>query len=175
MKTLLKSFPRTLEYYEVMTGKPLVIKLDDYVMEFNFWTIKDFLYFNEVYKSILTAFNNMNEMKADKNLNILKIAYYRKLIQLIYEVSKKNIKFLERKKYKKYLKKIFYNDINKLIEIFRMILDYNSSIKKKLLEIQNFNIWDSNTIPIIGGLHLSEYIQTNEKGEKFILPRYSLN
>ena len=67
------------------------------------------------------------------------------------------------------------SNISVLIKTVESVLRYNADVKKKAQKVQNLDIWAQEYTPIIGGKPLSELIRTNKKGEKYLIPRHSLN
>ena len=165
---------KPLEFVEVLEGKPLTLDIKGIKVQFNLWSVKDFLKFNKEYKTIFHYIDVANTLQGDI-VDKLKVKYFISLIDLIYKHTKNQFKYFDRKKYKKNLKFIFMNDIALLINTYDSILKYNSDIKKKLQALANFDIFQSSASLTIGGECLSNYIQTDTTGKKFILPRYLLN
>lgn len=175
IKALLKVDYRPLEYIEVQQGKPLNVLIEPgLVLTFHLQTIKDFIYFNENYKILFNLIERVNDM-AIPNKDQVKIAYFIKLIELLFDMVKSQYGFFARRRLLKRMKLILLNDITRLIDIYDNILRYNSEVKKKLSRLQSFDIWGGNASWTIGGRPLSAFTRTNEKGEKYLIPRFLLN
>ena len=167
---------RPLEYIEVLEKKPLNIKIGRYIIKFDLETIKNFLYFNTNTKQILKNIDDLNKLNVNTlKTNTLKIINFRALIHIIYNLTKQQFNFLSRIKYKFYIFRYLMGDTTILLEVVTKIFEYNTSLKKKLENLRNFNIWQTNAFQINGEDSYLNYIRMTESGQKYLIPRYSLN
>jgi len=162
---------KPLEYIEVETGKPLLIKLNDkYIFKTNLQKAMNLIKFNtskNIILSTITLLNDSDDFKAE--MGQLQMNNYQLLIRLLFEISKENHKgYFAKKKYYKFLNKFLLDDIELLLNIFKKVLIYNSDLKKKALKVQNMDIFKGTVLDTTtGGQSLSALIKTDQKtGEK---------
>ena len=128
---------RPLEYIEVLQGKPINIEIEKgLILCFNLSVVKDFIYFNENYKLLFKQIEYLNNNPALPNVGKIKIAYFIKLIELLFNLIKKDYGYFKGRNILKRLKFVLLNDIEKLINVYDTLLKYNSELKKKLFNLQ---------------------------------------
>lgn len=162
---------RPLEYIEVIRKKPLIKKLSDkYYFKCELKSINDFLLFNSSKTMIFKNINLFNEAVQDNEVYRSKITLFKMLIKLLYEISKKEYNgFIAKYKYYKFLNKYLFNNIEILYEIVDNVLCYNTRLKKKALEIQNFDIFQNVSLTTVGGQLLSDLVKIDqETGKKYL-------
>jgi hypothetical protein len=162
---------RPLTYIEVEQGKELIVRLDDkYAFKTKLQIADNFIKFNTSKDIILKQLDRLNELKSDdRKVYEAKIQCYKVLIRLLYEISKDNYKgFFAKRKYYKYLNKLFLNDIKLMTNVFQSVLDYNTDLKKKLKKLQNTKIFKSSVSDMTtGGQSLQDLIEIDPNtGEK---------
>jgi hypothetical protein len=131
----------------------------------------NFITFNDNKNMILNQLNKLNELQTnDLMVQRAKIECYKSLIILLYEISAPDGYFKCRKWYK-YLYKKFINDVPLMIGVFKKVLEYNSGLKKKALNLLSFEIFKGNVSEMTtGGQLLSDLIRVNpETGEKYFI------
>lgn len=160
-----------LEYIDVLDKKPLCISLPRYVYQTNLMTISRFVRFNREYKTILMYIDKLNDMQG-VGRDIVLIANWKKLINIIVKQSGGNYNPLRRFFYYRYAKKYFYKNLDKFLDVTKLVLRYNTEVKKKAQELQNFDIWQGGTSATIGGTPLTDYVTRGENGKIIMRPRH---
>jgi hypothetical protein len=160
---------KPLEYIEVLQGKPLTLEPDGlFAFTVNLQSIENFLKFNATYKTLLTYIDSLKGSK-DKQGMALKIQLFSKLIDLVADMA--GCTRRQRKKMRRY----YLANIDAFLDTFKIILEYNAKVKKKLEALQSFDIWGSDAFPTLGGISLSSFVRHTEKGEMYFVPRHSQN
>ncbi|KKK95415.1 hypothetical protein LCGC14_2673030 [marine sediment metagenome] len=162
---------RPLEYIEVEQGKPLIIKLNDkFIFKAELQIAENFIKFNTSKNIMFDNLDKLNKINDDSlEVNIAKVSCYNVLIKLLYEISKNNYDgFFKRRKYYKFLSKLFLKDIVLMINVFTKVLAYNSDLKKKLEDLRNIKIFSSDASELTaGGQPLQDLIEVDPStGEK---------
>jgi len=167
-----------LEYIEIKQKKKLIIKLnDDWAFSCNLDNFYDFIKFNAVKTQAIGSIEKLNDLDDSANVTGLKIANYRLLITMLYEISKNHFihKYPKttnkvREKYRAFLEE-YLIDQNNMVQVFTKVLRYNTELKKKLQVLMNFQIFNSDASMTIGGRQLSDYIKIDpQTGEKSFDP-----
>lgn len=163
---------RPLEYIEVQRDKPLIIKLNEkYLFRCELKSINDFLLFNDSKTMILKNLELLNSQGNSDVINRSKVTLFKMLIKILYEISKREYKgFIQKYKYYKFLNKFFFDDLETMYKVTDAVLRYNSRLKKKALEIQNFDIFQNVSLTTAGGQQLSDLLRTDPKtGKKYLI------
>jgi hypothetical protein len=166
-----------MNYLNVLYKVPYVKKLENWTIKIDLQVTKNFIRFESKRAYCFGMLEKINQMNAGVKTDRLKIGYFIELIKLIYNLSKNEYGFFKRRKYKKYLMDTFLDNVSLLIDIYREILDHNSyvSIKKKLQEMRNYDIWAVHVSQTIGDDYYSKCIRRTEDGRKYLIPASSLN
>lgn len=158
-----------LTYIEVEQNKPLNIKLDDkHIFKCNLQIAKNFVLFNSNKNVILNRLEKLNELDSTEYaVNFAKVECFKVLISMLYDISKPKGYYAKRKWYK-YLSKLFLDDIELMMSVFEKVLSYNSTLKKKALSLQSFEIFQNNASDMtVGGVPLKDLIIVDHiTGEK---------
>jgi len=163
---------KPLEYLEVKQDKPFIKPLTNgWIFICKLQTIGDFISFNESKNMILSEIERLNNVeKIDLLTRTAKIINYKLLIELLYQLSKKQYGFFKRIRYRKYLHKYLFNNFNIFLDIFKELLRFNTGLKKKQESIQKHAIFPKNVSLTFGGQHLEDLIRINpETGEKYFI------
>lgn len=159
-----------LTYIEVEQDKPLVIKLDDtHFFKCNLQKAMNFILFNSHKNVILERRKTLDEIgETNPAIDYAKIQCDKALIAMLYRISKPK-GFFKSRKWFIYLNKLFMDNIVLMKSVFQQVLDYNSSIKKKALNLLNTDIFKGNVSDLTaGGKSLSDLVRTDPKtGEKY--------
>ena len=166
-----------MNYLQVLYKTPYVKKLDKWTIKIDLQTVKNFIQFESKRAYIFKSIDKLNQLEPTKKTDRIKVAYFVQLIKLIYEMSKKEYGLLNRGAYKKFLMNTFLDNINLLIDVYKEILDHNSfvEVKKKLQEMQVYDIWAVSASMTIGDDYYMRCIRTTENGRKYLVPASSLN
>lgn len=155
-----KVVAKPLTYIEVEQNEPLNIKLDDkHMYTCKLQIAQNFIIFNSNKNIIMERLDRLNELKStDNKVIIAKVLCYKMLNQLLFQISKpKGI--INTIKWYRYLHKLFINDIDLMISVFKKVLEYNSDLKKKALNLQSFEIFQNNASDMTaGGVPLKDLI-----------------
>jgi len=156
---------KPLEYIEVKQDKPLIIKLTDkYFFKCCLQSPDDFINFNASKNIVLNQLEKLNDLKSnDIQVSRAKVLSFRLIIRLLFEISKKEYKgFFAKRKYYKFLNKYLFDNIEILIKIFDTVLRYNVTLKKKLQNLLNFQIFGEDASETtVGGVPLKDLIVTD--------------
>ncbi len=133
-------------------------------------SIDDFLLFNESKTIIFKNLETLNDKGEHKIISESKITLFKMLIKVLYEISKREYRgFIAKYKYFKFLNKFLFDNIEILYEITDKVLRYNSRLKKKALNLLNFQIFQTESLMTAGGQQLSDLLRTDPKtGEKYL-------
>ena len=156
-----------MDYIDVLEKKPLALKIGGKQYKFHCLTVKQMMRFNREYKTVFAMIKQLDG-KSGIAADFLNIELHRRLASLIFKHTKK---IFGKRKFIKYM----IDHVDVLIDVYQKVLAYNSEVKKKAQIVEEYNIWAAQPMPIIGGTPLSDYIQTDESGKKFMKPRYSLS
>ena len=160
---------KPLEYIEVMRSKPLIIKLSEkYMFKCELQSINDFLLFNESKTIIFKNLETLNDKGEHLVISQSKIVLFKMLIKVLFEISKREYNgVIAKYRYFKFLNKYLFDNIEVLYDITDKVLRYNSRLKKKALNLLNFQIFQSESLMTAGGQQLSDLLKTDPvTGEK---------
>ncbi len=162
-----------INYYQVEAGDPLVLDMG-YVckIEIKQLSIYNLVSINTIVnysiKQIQTLMDGIDKSEKIepgflKSINKSIYTHYMILIEMIYGLTKDNFKKekekeekKEQEKYHKYIIDYFIKNVENLYYVINKIFEYNSRLKKKLLDLQNMSIWQSES-SMTGGEELFNY------------------
>lgn len=173
---MIKTTERPLEYIEITENKPLIVKLNDkWYFKSHLHKANHFIKFTTMKNLVFNNLEKINETETDdKNIKFvcnMKIFYFKLLINLLYDISKDEYPKYKQKAYKKFLDVFLLDDIEKLFEIVKIVIDYNTKLKKKQKFLTNINIFENSACegPTYGGVSLNDLIRTDEQGNPYFL------
>ncbi len=162
---------KPLQYIEVEQGKPLIIKLNEkFIFRTELQIAKNFIKFNTSKNILIDQLDKLNKIDDSSFIvSSAKVICFKTLIRLLFEISKQQYPgFFKRRKYFKFLNKLFLTDIEFMINVLQKVLDYNSDLKKKLENLQNTEIFkNASSDMTAGGVPLQDLIEIDpDTGEK---------
>lgn len=165
---------RPLTYIEVEVNEPVNFKLDNkHFFKTTLQKGENLILFDSRQKAIFQQLDKLNEIEGVSIVvDNAKVECFKKFIDLLYTVSEPN-RFIFRKKTRwyKYLHKLFIGNIPLMYEVLGKVLKYNSDLKKKALNLQNFDIFkNSASDTTTTGVLLSALIREDPKtGEPYFV------
>lgn len=178
--TLNKLLP--ISFYQVEAGDPLVLDIG-YVckIEIKQLSIHSLISIMTIIEYSIRHIEKLLESSEEiaktgkigdnflKNINNSIYSHYMTLIEMVYSLTENNFKKKkEKKKYKKYLVEMLLLNVNKLHYIINKILEYNTRLKKKLLDLQNFNIWQDESSTTDGEELFNYYVKKSQDQQSII-------
>lgn len=176
MMQLTKVDMRPMEYIEVLGGKPICVDIGNgWFFTARLMSAFVLIAFEREFKRYLAEIKKLTEAQSTLKNDLLKVHYFKQLALLLYAMSCKNVSWIKRRSYKKYLITKMLDDVEMMFNIFDACLRYNAEVKKKAQNLLAWDPWAFPDTPIIGGRPLSDFIQTDTNGEKCFIPRHLRN
>lgn len=176
MNQLTKVDMRPMEYIEVLSGKPICIDIGGgWLFTSRLMSAFVLIAFEREFKRYLSEIKKLSDAPITLTNDLLKVHYFKQLAMLLYNMSAKNVAWVKRRAYKKYVMKKMIDDVPMMYEIFDAILRYNAEVKKKAQNLLEWDPWGFQDMQTIGGRPLSDFIQTAQNGEKCFMPRHLRN